>query len=84
MKEVKDFKTRYNNLVKETKILTSHKEVQDSQRLKYFIILTDLYIKTYSYLDELKGTDEYQKYLEKFYKLRDVITDYGLKREKHR
>ena len=84
MKEVKDFKTRYNNLVKEVKILTSHKNANKSQRLKYFIELTNNFIITYSYLDELTYTQEYKYYLEKLYELRDKIADYGLDREKHR
>lgn len=84
MKKIMDFKTRCNNLEKEVKILTSHKNAPKEQRLKYFIILTDQYIKTYSYLNELKGTEEYNKYLKRLYVLRDVITDFGLDREKHR
>lgn len=36
MKEVKDFKTRYNNLAHEVKILTSHKKVSDEKRRRYF------------------------------------------------
>ena len=78
MKKVSDFKTRYNNLAKETKILTSHEKVSKSQRTKYFLILSDYFIKTYSYLNELRGTEEYTKYLKRLYDLRDVITKYGL------
>lgn len=76
--KVVDFKTRYNNLVRETKILTSKVNVNKSQRFKYFEILTNQYILTYSYLDQLEGTKEYDKYLAKLEELRDVIVKYGL------
>lgn len=82
--KVVDFKTRYNNLVKEVKILTSHKNANKSQRLKYFIELTNNYIITYSYLDELTYTQEYKYYLEKLYEIRDKITAFGLDMERHR
>lgn len=78
MKKIIDFKTRYNNLAHEVKILTSHKKASREQRTRYFLILSDYFIKTYSYLNELRGREEYTKYLKRLYDLRDVITKYGL------
>lgn len=81
MKKVIDFKTRYNNLAKEVKILTGHKKASKEQKSKYFIELTNKYIITYSYLNEITFPQEYKKYLEKLYILRDIITAYGLERD---
>lgn len=82
MKEVKDFKTRYNNLAHEVKILTSHKKVSDAKRRRYFLELSNLYIITYSYLDEITLSQEHKKYLKRMYILRDEITKFGLNLER--
>lgn len=82
MKEVKDFKTRYNNLAHEVKILTSHKKASKEQRRKYFLELSNLYIITYSYLNEITFSQEFKIYLEKMYMMRDEITKFGLDLER--
>ena len=79
MKQVPEFKTRYRNLVNETKILTSKVNADKNHRFKYFEILSNQYILTYSYLDELDEKEQ-QEYLKKLETLRNIIVAYGLER----
>lgn len=79
MKQVPEFKVRFKNLVNETKILTSKVNADKKHRFKYFENLTNQYILTYSYLDELEEKEQ-QEYLKKLETLRDVIVKYGLER----
>lgn len=82
MKKIIDFKTRYNNLSKEVKILTGHKNATKEQKLKYFLQLSNNYIITYSYINEISYSQEFQTYLKKLYLLRDEITKFGLNLER--
>lgn len=82
MKKIIDFKTRYNNLAHEVKILTSHKKASREKRTRYFLELSNLYILTYSYLNEIKFSKEFQTYLKKLYMLRYEITKFGLDLER--